>query len=234
MIWIITGIALILRLICLNQSLWLDEAINVLSAKNLDLISFVTKYPIGDYHPPGYFFLLWVWSHTFGFSEISVRLPSVFFGVGTVILTYLIGKSLFNKKIGIIASFLLAVSPLHIYYSQEARMYSLSTFSVVLFSYFFVRLLNGKKYSFIWYVLSGILVLYSDYVVYLIFPVHFLFLVLTRRNLLIKWLIAVSASTLFFLPWINVLMAQIAEGMKAKIALPEWSKVAGGADLKNI
>ncbi|MDO8638155.1 MAG: hypothetical protein Q7R43_01155, partial [Candidatus Daviesbacteria bacterium] len=46
--------------------------------------------------------------------------------------------------------------------------------------------------------------------------------------------IAVSASTLFFLPWINVLMAQIAEGMKAKIALPEWSKVAGGADLKNI
>lgn len=234
MIWIITGIALILRLICLNQSLWLDEAINVISAKNLDLISFVTKYPIGDYHPPGYFLLLWSWSHIFGFSEIAVRIPSVFLGVGTVVLTYLIGKNLFNKKVGIIASLLLAVSALHIYYSQEARMYSLSTFSVVLLSYFFIQFLNGKKWSLIGYIVTGVLVIYSDYIVYLIFSVHFLFLILTRKNLLMKWLIAVFASTLFFLPWINVFLAQIAEGMNTKIALPEWSKVAGGADLKNI
>src|SRR3989344_6459745 len=234
MIWIIAGIALILRLICLNQSLWLDEAINVLSAKNLDLFSFVTKYPIGDYHPPGYFLLLWVWSHIFGFSEIAVRLPSALLGVGTVVLTYLIGKNLFNKKIAITASLLLAVSPLSIYYSQEARMYSLATFAVSLLSYFFIQLLNGKKWSFVGYALAGILVLYSDYVVYLIFPVHFLFLIITQRNLLIKLLTSVFISTLFFLPWINVVLAQTEEGMKAKSALPLWSSVAGGADLKNI
>lgn len=234
MIWGIIFIALVLRLICLNQSLWLDEAINVLSAKNLDLITFVTKYPIGDYHPPGYFFLLWIWTYFFGFSEIAVRLPSVLFGIGTVILTYYLGKNLFNKKVGIIAGLLLAVSPLHIYYSQEARMYSLSTFSVALFSYFFIQLLNGKKWSFWGYALSGLLVLYSDYVVYLIFPVHFLFLVLTKRDLLRKWLVSVGISLISFLPWLFVVPAQIFEGREASFALPGWKRVAGGADIKEI
>lgn len=234
MIWVIIIIALVLRLICLNQSLWLDEAINVLSAKNLDLISFVIKYPIGDYHPPGYFALLWIWTHIFGFSEIIVRLPSVLFGIGTVILTYLLGKNLFNKKTGIFAGLLLAVSPISVYYSQEARMYSFATFAVLLFSYFFIQLLNGKKWSYLGYILGGILVLYSDYVAYLIFPVHFLFLLITKRSLLIKWLSAVAISLLIFLPWINILIAQISEGMKAKALLPGWSRVAGGADVKNI
>lgn len=234
MIWIIILAALVLRLIGLNQSLWLDEAINVLSAKNLDLISFIFQYSLGDYHPPGYFAILWIWTYFFGFSEISVRLPSVIFGVGTVVLTYFLGKNLFNKKIGIIASLLLAVSPLHVYYSQEARMYSLATFSVALFSYFFIGLLNGKKWAFVCYSLSGILVLYSDYVAYLIFPAHFLFLVVIKRDLLRKWLTIMGISFIGFLPWLYVLPAQILEGKEAALALPGWGRAAGGTEIKNI
>lgn len=234
MIWLIIVVAFVLRLICINQSLWLDEAINVVSARNLDLISFVTQYPIGDYHPPGYFALLWIWTHIFGFNEIIVRLPSVFFGVGTVVLTYFLGKNLFNKKIATVASLLLAVSPLSVYYSQEARMYSMAMFAVTLLSYFFIQLLNGKKWSFIEYSLAGILVLYSDYVVYLIFPAHFLFLLLTKRSLLKKWMASVGISLLGFLPWLFVLPAQLLEGRVTFLALPGWGRVAGGADVRNI
>lgn len=234
MIWIIILVAFVLRLICLNQSLWLDEADNVVASGMFNFYDFLTKYTIGDYHPPGYFAILWIWTHIFGFSEIIVRLPSVLFGVGAVVLTYLLGKNLFNKKVGIIAGLLLAVSPLGVYYSQEARMYSMAMFTVALLSYFFIQFLNGKKWSFIGYSLAGILVLYSDYVVYLIFPVHFLFLILTKRSLLKKWLVFICISMLGFLPWLLILPTQILEGRAASIALPGWNRVAGGADIKNI
>src|SRR5688572_2524708 len=108
MIFFILTVALILRLINLDQSLWLDEAINVLAAKNLPFWHYVTGYSIGDFHPPGYFVILWVWGHIFGFSEISVRMPSVLMGVGTVFITFLLAKDLFSKKIALIAAFLLA------------------------------------------------------------------------------------------------------------------------------
>ena len=91
--------AIFLRLINLNQSLWLDEAINVVYARSNYFWWFVSEYPIGDFHPPGYFAMLWLWGQAFGFSEISVRIPSVIFGVLTVYLTFLIGRNLFSSKV---------------------------------------------------------------------------------------------------------------------------------------
>ena len=61
MIFLILALGFVLRLITLNQSFWLDEADNVVAARGLDFISFISKYPLGDFHPPGYFILLWIW-----------------------------------------------------------------------------------------------------------------------------------------------------------------------------
>src|SRR5690348_14814461 len=98
MIYLILIFGFALRLIASNQSLWLDEAINVLAAKDLSFWQFVSSYPIGDFHPPLYFGILWVWSHLFGYNEIFLRLPSIFLGVGTIYVVYLLGKELFDKK----------------------------------------------------------------------------------------------------------------------------------------
>ena len=126
MIWLILFLALFFRFINLNQSLWWDEAINVVYAQTSDFWWFITKYPVGDFHPPGWFAILWVWGHLFGFSEIMVRMPSVILGAATVGLTFLLGKELFNRRVGFLSAFLLAIAPLHVYYSQEARMYVLA------------------------------------------------------------------------------------------------------------
>ena len=234
MIWIVLTIALILRLITINQSLWLDEADNVVAAKMLDFVSFITKYPIGDYHPPGFFILLWVWSRLFGFSEAVVRLPSILLGIGTVFLTYLLGKELFSKNVALLAAFFLASAPLHVYYSQEARMYSLSAFSVAVLSYFLLQLVNNKKWSTVGYTFSSLLVLSSDYVTYLIFPAHLIFLLWIRSKILKKWLLSLSLSFLIFSPWLTVFFQQFLEGKEAALNLPGWKRVAGGADLKNL
>src|SRR3990167_6716122 len=117
-------IALVLRLVNINQSLWLDEGINAVFAGNLSFRQLIFDYPLGDFHPPLYHVILKVFILIFGNSEFFLRLPSVLFGTMTVFVTYLIGKSLFDVRTGLIGALLLSTSPLGIYYSQEARMYS--------------------------------------------------------------------------------------------------------------
>lgn len=228
MIYIILIISVLLRIIKLDQSLWWDEAINVVNATNLSFLDFVTRYPIGDFHPPGYFILLWVWIHFFGFSEIVVRIPSVAFGVATVWLVYLLGKELFNKKIATLASLFMALAPLHVYYSQEARMYSLATFAVILSFYFLL------KKNWIGYVLAGVLVLYSDYLPYLIFPTHLIYIIWCERNYFKKTLFFQVISFAFLVPWLFIFPKQLTTGTNAAALLPGWASVVGGADLKQL
>ena len=57
-------------------------------------------------------------------------------------MLYKVGKTLFTSKIGLYASVIMAVSVFHIKYSQEARMYSLLTFTTLLSTYFFIQVLK--------------------------------------------------------------------------------------------
>lgn len=228
MIYIILILSVLLRIIKLDQSFWWDEANNVFHAHNFLLVDFITKYPIGDFHPPGYFALLWIWTHFFGFSEIMARIPSVIFGVGTVFLVYLLGKELFNKKTGLLASLFMALAPLHVYYSQEARMYSLATFTVILSFYFLL------KKNWIGYVLAGALVLYSDYLPYLIFPVQIIYLIWCERNYFKKTLFFQVISFVFLVPWLFIFPKQLTTGANVAALLPGWASVVGGADLKQL
>src|SRR5512146_2727928 len=107
-------VGLVARLISINQSLWLDEATSALVAK-MSLGDIFTKFLPGDFHPPLYYLILKYWVMVFGSSEVSLRFPSVIFGIGTVYLVYLIGKKLINNKVGIIAALLTATSGLTVY-----------------------------------------------------------------------------------------------------------------------
>ncbi|MEK7497631.1 MAG: glycosyltransferase family 39 protein, partial [Patescibacteria group bacterium] len=139
MIVIALILGLLLRLISLNQSFWLDEATSATVVKTLSFGDIVNKFAPGDFHPPLYYFALKVWSLSFGVNEIWARLLSVLFGLCTVYLVYLIGKSLKSRTLGTIAAILIATAPLHVYYSQEARMYSMETFLVSLAVYLFIK-----------------------------------------------------------------------------------------------
>jgi mannosyltransferase len=235
MIILILILGLSLRLINLNQSLWLDESINVLAAKNLNFWHFVTGYPIGDFHPPLYFALLWIWGHLFGFSEVSVRMPSVLLGVGTIYLTYLIGKKFFSPQIGLLAALFLSLGPLHIYYSQEARMYSLAAFAVTFSSYLLLNLLEKRtKLTFILYGLSVALVFYSDYVAYLIFPAQLIYVLFHQKDRLKSFLLSFLIGVIIFSPWLTIFPEQLSNGRQTAVNVPGWAKVVGGSNFKNL
>ena len=75
------------------------------------------------------------------------RFLTVCFALLTIYLIYLIGRKLFNKRVGIVASFCLAISPLHISYSRLIRSDMIGILAVLLSQYFLFRCieLEGKK-----------------------------------------------------------------------------------------
>lgn len=238
LLFVILTVSLVLRLIAINQSLWLDEAINISNAANLDFKTLILKYTLGDFHPPLYHLVLKSWILIFGNSEISTRLPSVIFGVVTVYIVYLIGKKLFEEKTALIAATLLATSPLHIYYSQEARMYSLAAMLVSLSMYCFISLLKKDKLIlWIGFILSTALMLYTDYLPYLMIPILIIYLFLNRKNIpkhtLKTFVPATIAIAILTSPWFIVFQKQVNVGLSAAAAAPAWAQVVGTPDAKS-
>ena len=128
MIYLILFAALILRLTSLNQSFWLDEAAQAtISQLPLKQINFSV-----DFQPPFYYLFTHFWQQIGVQSENFLRFPSVFFGVLTIFFFYRFAKRILNHNAALVASFLLATSSYHIYFSQEYRMYSLLTLLILI------------------------------------------------------------------------------------------------------
>lgn len=78
-----------------------------------------------DAHPPLYFLLVHGMSSILGDSEAALRLLSAVAGIATLPVMFRLGRRFDGEKAGFIAMGLLAIAPLHVYFSQEARSYSL-------------------------------------------------------------------------------------------------------------
>jgi mannosyltransferase len=133
---LITVLALVLRLYRLDsQSLWYDEAFSAYLA-HMDPAE-ITARTAADIQPPLYYYLLHVWIGLLGDGEIVLRGLSALWGVLSVPLVYGLAWQLFHSRTaGLLAALLLAISPLHVWYGQEARMYTLLTFLCLLSSCF--------------------------------------------------------------------------------------------------
>ncbi|MFH1453806.1 MAG: glycosyltransferase family 39 protein [Armatimonadota bacterium] len=158
-------LALFLRLYNLGApSIWVDEAFCVWAAK-FDLPSLL-RYVSADAHPPLYFILLHFWIKLFGAGEFAVRLLSVTFGMGTLVLIYSLCNEVFrNKKYGLIASLLYGVSSFSIVdIDTNVRMYAMTAFLITLSVYLLCRIIREEKpYLWIIYALTLVSALYTHY-----------------------------------------------------------------------
>ncbi len=237
MIILIVLIAFVFRLISIGQSFWLDEGINVVFANSLSYKNLILNYSLGDFHPPLYHIILKLFLQLFSATELSARMPSVIFGILTVYVIYLIGKKLYDEKTGLIAATLMATAPLHIYYSQEARMYAMAAFFTSLSAYFFISIISKDKIIFwIGFVVSTTLMLYTDYVPYFMLPTYIIYLFLFRKNISKSTLYSFAPAFLLVLilisPWLYFMPKQFHVGLAASALSPAWASVVGSSDLK--
>ena len=221
MIVLILVFGLILRLVSLNQSLWLDEATSALVAK-MSVGDIFTKFLPGDFHPPLYYLVLKYWSSLFGYSEVSLRIPSVIFGVATVYLIYLIAIKVFNKQMALMAAVLMTTSGLAIYYSQEARMYPLAAFLVTILVYFFLQ----KK----WIGFSIVLAMLAmtDYVSLFVLPVFWI----VGKKEWKKLFLSHVPMVVIFAVWFPIFYKQLFGGLSQQGS--SWWNILGNTSFKNI
>jgi 4-amino-4-deoxy-L-arabinose transferase-like glycosyltransferase len=105
------------------EALWLDEANTVLIS--LRPPAAILEALRSDGNPPLYYFLLHAWMALFGDGEAAVRALSAVLGALLAPALYLAGARFFGRAAGLTAAVLACLWPLHVYYSQQVRMYSL-------------------------------------------------------------------------------------------------------------
>jgi mannosyltransferase len=120
--------------------------------------------------PPLYYALAWLWTQLTGTGEFGLRSLSALAGVATVPVAYLLGAELRGRRAGIVAAALVAVNPMLLWYSQEARGYALLAFFTALAALHFVRALDsGRPRNFTAWGIASALALATHY--FAIFPI---------------------------------------------------------------
>lgn len=161
-------LALLLRLYQLSgKSLWLDEVSTARAAHANTLGEVVAQTQAYVNQMPFFYFFTW-FLRPFGDGEFILRLPAVVAGVLTVLVVYVLAKSLYGVRAALVASLLTAVLPYAVWYSQEARNYTLLMFLTTTQMYFAYRCVKHRRLV-DWFGLAALttLNLYTHYLAFL-------------------------------------------------------------------
>jgi mannosyltransferase len=122
----LTILAAALRLSTLDlQSFWYDEAFTPVHVLHPSLWATLRSVVHTENTPPLWYLVAWADSRVLGTGEVALRLPSAIAGILTVPVAWAIGRELNGLRTAAVCAALVAVNPLFVWYSQEARAYGL-------------------------------------------------------------------------------------------------------------
>jgi mannosyltransferase len=209
--WALAGLVVLaaaLRFSTLGrQSLWYDEAFTPVHTLHPSLKATLSAVAHTENSPPLWYLLEWAVSRVFGTGAIALRSLSALAGVASVVVGWGIGRELAGRRAAFATAALIAVNPLFVWYSQEARAYGLYTLMAALAVLCFLRALReptpGRLTAF---AVSGALALLTHYfAVFLLAPMC-LWLVLehrAHRRVTLAAVAAVGAVGVALLPLIS-------------------------------
>ncbi|MHB1005915.1 MAG: glycosyltransferase family 39 protein [Chloroflexota bacterium] len=199
------------------QSLWLDEAASVAFASgDPGYILRFTFYK--EPNPPIYFLLLHFWMPLFGTSETAIRSLSAIAGSLSVPLLYVVGRGLFSPAAGLLGATAMALSPFHIWLSQETRGFTVLVFFGLVALYALLRALAGSERR--WWVIYACAAFATMYVhLYgFILVGTYVVMALVLRRPERRWLgslaVATAVPVILYVPWLLSLLYQFGE--------PQW------------
>jgi 4-amino-4-deoxy-L-arabinose transferase-like glycosyltransferase len=194
------------------DSVWLDEACSWLESKGslASLISATAQ----DNYPPLHNLLLYAFMNVSGTdSEWLLRAPSALLGIGNIVAIYWLGTLIGGRIAGVLAATVLATSSFHIYYSQEARMYTLLALAATLYAaaaFFFIKSPTHARAASL--TVFGLALVYShpfgalNWIAIAIgISISMAASDFPRRGFF-PWIIANAAIAIGFLPWAVILL----------------------------
>jgi uncharacterized membrane protein len=153
---------------------------------------------------PLHYAVLVFWHRIAGDRDINYRFFNVFIFLLLLPLLFYLAKLLFKSNLaGWIAISILSVNCFFQYYTFEARYNILCLFLIILNQIMFLKAVKGSGY--LWwagYLLSGILCLYSSFILGLVFVAHFIYILFFERKVIIPYLISSIVIFLGYLPWL--------------------------------
>jgi len=199
-LWLRTGV--------IGGGFWIDEGISVgIAHHHWTSIPHVLRQ---DGSPPLYYLLLGLWIRVFGDSEAATHALSLVFATACIPLAYAAGRSLFDRRVAVVAALIASLDPFLTYYAQETRMYALAAMLSLVATLAFVNgVLRGRR---AW---AAVLVLALAAMVYahnwgLFFCVAVAVTTFAVARERWRLLVAVAAGTvLLYLPWMPTLVSQV-------------------------
>jgi len=205
-------LALIFRIINLGgESLWFDEALSYLAASLSPLQ--IWSNAIQSSHPPLYYFFLHYWQQVVPDQDTFLRTLGVFWDIALILATYALSLALFRKRnLALFTALLIAISPFHVLYSQELRMYTQLMLFVVLGTLgYWQGKQTGRR---IWWLLFGasfVLALYTHYfAVWTLGAIGFHALLHYREKAVLQKTVLVSTIVgALMVPWVWIVWRNI-------------------------
>ncbi len=137
-----------------DESIWLDEFFTYEHLDKPFMSALHDAQVQSPAIPPFHFVLAWIWARITDGSVYSMRMLSIEIGMASVLLVYVLGRRIYGPWSGLAAAAALAVSPYHVYYSQEIRSYGLAMFFSVAALYAFVNAIQERRAR--WHIMHGI------------------------------------------------------------------------------
>ena len=166
-------------------------------------------------HPPLYYVMVRLWVQIFGDSPTGIRSLSAVISLLMFPCVYWLCLELFESHlVGWVAIALFAVSPLQLYFAQEARQYCLWMVEILLSSAALLRSIRlGNVINWIGYSLALTLGLYTHLFTILVAIAHGIYVLIQQQFRFTKvlgiYLIASFAAFLVFSPWLIVILSHI-------------------------
>lgn len=217
-------------LVTRNEGIWRDEGL-FLAIVRLprwhDTIEFLRFH---ESHPPLFYALVRSWMAITGNSDESSLAFVIILGTLLVPVTYWAGRGLYSARVGAIAAFLAAISPILVEYAAMVRPYPLLQILIVVATYSLAFALQNASLKW-WFVfaLSTLGMLYTHNWAWLIAAGHgvgfaiFVFSDLrNRRHQLFQGLAATLVIGLVFAPWASTLLYQSAHAGYNALAVDIW------------
>ncbi len=181
----LTALAAAIRFSTLGlQSYRHDEAVTAGRVLLASLPQTMHEVWAGESTPPLYYLLAWLWSHLFGVHEVGLRSLSALFGTATVPVAYLVGRELIGRRAGLAIAAIVAVEPMLVWYSQDARAYALLVLLSTTALLFFLRARrSGQARDLGWWAAFSALALAAHYFAFFPLAIEAVWLLLTVRPL---------------------------------------------------
>lgn len=144
----IISLGLRLFILPISHKMYIDEPLYLDYAKNINLIkrpisceytSYNQKECFSIIKPPGWPFILSILFLLLGYNNYYAIYLNILIGSFSIILTFLLTYLIFKKeKIALFSSFLLAISPIHIIWSNSAETNIISNFFILFTTILFI------------------------------------------------------------------------------------------------